>query len=811
MTLARNAKLGLGTCCLAIGLFLGGCGDGTTAADAAESDATASTDTATGPEDTTVAGDTATPPEDTAVVDPCDPNPCLNGGTCAADGDNATCSCADGFEGDLCETEVQKTPCEFHCEGIVAAGCDNPPLPNEAACAVLCGQLTADPACGALFESVVGCMDDSNAWMCIPSDPTDADSPTSFAPGKAECQQPFFAWYQCTQMGDACTSYCDAATANCTDDNAIDFGDAGCFNTCIGWAPGAEDDTSGATLACRMYHVSVAGQQDPEVHCPHASPEGGGVCIPTLCETYCATLDDHCTDDNSVDFGDSDCLTTCGGWAVGDEGDTDGDTTECRLYHAQAAANDAALHCPHASVDGGGVCVASECDIYCETVQANCADENTISFGDVDCQTACGGWKSGDEGDIDGDSVACRTYHAEAAADDAALHCPHASVDGGGVCVDPPQACEVEYGSCDLGTPITEGLTCVLGLGEQGVCRRACTSEDLANCLDGETCITDELEAGFCGPETCAGFYTDDCGPGAHCIVLGGNGTCYQAGSTPEGEPCEQLLECQTHLMCDTVCVAPECSSDNIKTCPGENDFCNYYSIMLQEGTFTFDIGDCVAGCKPFVDASGCAEGEHCVAELQYPLVGQCEPLGDNPIGSGGECDGSISCVADHMCVDSTCQPVCAVGQGFGEDGGYCDAGEVCVALKMDGAAIGICQATCDYHANITCPGEDQWCSASELTGGVTDICFGEQSFWAQPGDVCPANVPEFSYCAENAFCFNHATVLGGAPNVECTKACFTSEGDFGPGHPECAEFLNTECTEVLPTGGFGVCIPVAP
>jgi hypothetical protein len=41
---------------------------------------------------------------------------------------------------------------------------------------------------------------------------------------------------------------------------------------------GNEDEFSGNTLACRSYHLEVAFQQEPEVHCPHASPDGGGVC-----------------------------------------------------------------------------------------------------------------------------------------------------------------------------------------------------------------------------------------------------------------------------------------------------------------------------------------------------------------------------------------------------------------------------------------------------------------------------------------------------------------------------------------------------
>merc|ERR1712149_92721 len=38
--------------------------------------------------------------------DPCKPDPCQNGGTCA----DGKCSCPDGFEGDNCETEAKKDP-----------------------------------------------------------------------------------------------------------------------------------------------------------------------------------------------------------------------------------------------------------------------------------------------------------------------------------------------------------------------------------------------------------------------------------------------------------------------------------------------------------------------------------------------------------------------------------------------------------------------------------------------------------------------------------------------------------------------------
>ena len=39
-------------------------------------------------------------------VNECEPNPCLNGGSCTEEGDSYTCQCADSFTGDDCETDT---------------------------------------------------------------------------------------------------------------------------------------------------------------------------------------------------------------------------------------------------------------------------------------------------------------------------------------------------------------------------------------------------------------------------------------------------------------------------------------------------------------------------------------------------------------------------------------------------------------------------------------------------------------------------------------------------------------------------------
>lgn len=118
---------------LLVCLSLAGCGEGGSRVDDAGNDATTAMDTsvadsATGSDsssddasesDANVIGDAdvtdSTVESDAemadassdAATDVCAPSPCLNGGTCSDVGGIATCSCANGYEGELCEV----TPC----------------------------------------------------------------------------------------------------------------------------------------------------------------------------------------------------------------------------------------------------------------------------------------------------------------------------------------------------------------------------------------------------------------------------------------------------------------------------------------------------------------------------------------------------------------------------------------------------------------------------------------------------------------------------------------------------------------------------
>lgn len=156
-----------------------------------------------------------------------------------------------------------------------------------------------------------------------------------------------------------CEEYCGIYATACADFSEYDNADA-CLAQCGQWPEGALNETVGDSLGCRLYHVTVAGMGDAATHCPHAGPNGGGVCAAMdapSCADYCAEYLANCKDDLNAYVDEADCLAQCGAWYPGTGADTVGDTVGCRDYHAGAAMADAALHCPHAGPGGGGVCV----------------------------------------------------------------------------------------------------------------------------------------------------------------------------------------------------------------------------------------------------------------------------------------------------------------------------------------------------------------------------------------------------------------------------------------------------------------------
>lgn len=83
---------------------------------------------------------------------------------------------------------------------------------------------------------------------------------------------------------------------------------------------------------------------------------------------------------------------------------------------------------------------APTCVSYCSEFMDSCATVSNDYASLADCTTFCdrhARWESGTFEDQTGNTIGCRTYHAEFANDpdqDRAFHCEHAGVSGGDIC-----------------------------------------------------------------------------------------------------------------------------------------------------------------------------------------------------------------------------------------------------------------------------------------------------------------------------------------------------------------------------------------
>ncbi len=151
-----------------------------------------------------------------------------------------------------------------------------------------------------------------------------------------------------------CASYCATISDKCTGASEQYGSEAECLTFCndnvLDWGVGTTADTGGNTLGCREYH---AGAANNDAHCDHAGPTGGTACG-GLCDVYCDAMAANCAASYA---GDAACQTACAGFpANGDVNAATGNSVQCRIYHAGAAAGDA-THCDHADADSAaGTC-----------------------------------------------------------------------------------------------------------------------------------------------------------------------------------------------------------------------------------------------------------------------------------------------------------------------------------------------------------------------------------------------------------------------------------------------------------------------
>ncbi len=99
---------------------------------------------------------------------------------------------------------------------------------------------------------------------------------------------------------------------------------------------------------------------------------------------------------------------------------------------------------PSTGPGGSDACVA-----YCKQIETACAGPNDQYASLETCLGTCGTFALGAAGDISGNTLSCRAYHAIAADEDPLTHCPHAGPSGAGVCGQPCESfCSIALQTC---------------------------------------------------------------------------------------------------------------------------------------------------------------------------------------------------------------------------------------------------------------------------------------------------------------------------------------------------------------------------
>lgn len=160
----------------------------------------------------------------------------------------------------------------------------------------------------------------------------------------------------------SCAGYCATVMQNCKGVNQEYVRIETCVAMCQHLEPGLPGDRTQDSLECRNYHAGAAAG-DPNFHCRHAGPLGGGHCGTDLCVPYCLLDQALCSGMSPPPYAnESACRTACATFPYlqpADAGDLSftgmSETLNCRLYHLEAAydpTNSAAAstHCPHTGV-----------------------------------------------------------------------------------------------------------------------------------------------------------------------------------------------------------------------------------------------------------------------------------------------------------------------------------------------------------------------------------------------------------------------------------------------------------------------------
>jgi len=272
---------------------------------------------------------------------------------------------------------------------------------------------------------------------------------------------------------------------------------------------------------------------------------------------------------------------------------------------------------------------APTCSAYCTSVMANCLTTNVQYTDNTDCMNQCALFPLGTDADMAGNTVGCRTYHAGAAASDAATHCIHAGPTGGGPC----------GAACDAYCNLTAACTGANKFfPDYAFCMKACPN------FNSSDKFGDKAGNGlFCHTYHAGAAATD---ANTHCAHASpsGNGAC---GSKCDNYCAISAKTCSgtNSLYSDAPTCMGFCSSlpnGNINDTSGNTVDCRIYHALAASVT-----GD-VSHCPHASHSGGTLCGSYCDVYCQLAI---------------DHCTGANMIYTDKAACMSACTPIAATGK----------------------------------------------------------------------------------------------------------------------------------------------------
>ncbi|XP_038054056.1 uncharacterized protein LOC119726452 isoform X7 [Patiria miniata] len=714
----------------------------------------------------------------TTDIDDCFPDPCLNNGTCSDGVNGFTCECAEGFEGQNCSTNIDD--CDPHpclnggtcSDALNGYTCTCAPGYTDINCSKEIDECSPNPCMNGGV-----CTDGINDYTCTCAPGYTDDNCTTDID---DCDpNPCLNGGTCSDGVDSYTCTCAPGytDSNCTTDIDDCFPDP-CLNngTC-------SDGVNGFTCKCAEgFEGQNCSTNTDDCHAQACFNEG--TCIDGINGYTCECVAGFEGDDCSTNIDDCDPHPCLNGGTCSDA--LNGYTCTCAPGYTDINCSKEIDECSPNPCMNGGVCTDGINDYTCTCAPGYTDDNCTTDIDDCDPNPCLNGGTCSDG--VDSFTCTCAPGYTDS-------NCT-TDIDD---CI--PDPC-LNNGTCSDGV---NGFTCECAEGFEGQncstntddCHaQACFNE--GTCIDGISGYTCECVAGFEGRDCLTNI--DDCDPDpcmndATCFDGVNRFTCACAEGF-SGENCSINLDDCYHNPCmnNGTCIdgissyVCECAEGfEGKDCEINTDDCSP-DTCLNNGTCRDGINgytcDCVAGfqgvnCSTNIDdcdPAPCMNGATCFDGVNRFTCACAEGF------SGENCSINLDdcyhnpCMNNGTCIDGISSYVCECAEGF--EGKDCEINiDDCspdTCLNNGTCRDGINGYTCDCVAGfqgVNCSTNIDDCDPDPCMNGAT--CFdGVNRFTCAcaegfSGENCSINLDD---CYHNP-CMNDGTCIDGISSYVCECA----------------------------------------